>query len=107
MATLTADRLVIYLSWAVFLAIFGLVAVQAIRRPSRAHIDIALLFERFHRGTNEDDRRFPGMGLGLFICKGIAEQHGGQIEASSRAGEGSTFRVCLPLAPVQVGEYAA
>jgi signal transduction histidine kinase len=69
--------------------------------------DLPQLFERFHRGTNVDDRRFPGMGLGLFICKGIVEQHGGQIVVGSRLGEGSTFQVTLPLAPVQVGEYAA
>jgi hypothetical protein len=42
--TLTADQLITYLSWAVFLAIFALVTVQAIRRPSRANLDIALLF---------------------------------------------------------------
>jgi signal transduction histidine kinase len=69
--------------------------------------DLPCLFERFHRGANVDDRRFPGMGLGLFICKGIVEQHGGQIVVRSRPGEGSTFDITLPLAPVQVGEYAA
>jgi signal transduction histidine kinase len=69
--------------------------------------ELPRLFERFHRGTNVDDRRFPGMGLGLFICKGIVEQHGGQISVTSQLGVGSTFSVALPLAPVQVGEYAA
>jgi signal transduction histidine kinase len=60
--------------------------------------DLPMLFERFQRGTNVDDRRFAGMGLGLFICRGIAEQHGGQIWASSPGeGRGSTFHVALPL----------
>jgi signal transduction histidine kinase len=69
--------------------------------------DLPRLFERFHRGANVDDRRFPGMGLGLFICKGIIEQHDGQISVSSQIGTGTTFHVTLPLSPVQVGEYAA
>lgn len=69
--------------------------------------DMPYLFERFHRGANVDDRRFPGMGLGLFICKGIVVQHGGRIAVSSRLGEGSTFHVTLPLVPARAAMYAA
>jgi signal transduction histidine kinase len=58
--------------------------------------DLPHLFERFHRGTNVDDRRFAGMGLGLYICRGIVEEHGGQLNVSSVFGQGSTFRVVLP-----------
>jgi signal transduction histidine kinase len=58
--------------------------------------DLSLIFERFHRGANVDDRRFTGMGLGLFICRGIAEQHGGRIWVESGEGSGSTFHVALP-----------
>jgi signal transduction histidine kinase len=67
--------------------------------------DLDELFDRFQRGTNVDDRRFAGMGLGLFICRGIAEQHGGRIWATSPGpGKGSTFHVELPArvpAPVE------
>jgi signal transduction histidine kinase len=59
--------------------------------------DLPRIFERFHRGSNVDDRRFAGMGLGLFICKGIVEQHGGRIWVESRAGAGTTFHVALPV----------
>jgi signal transduction histidine kinase len=59
--------------------------------------DLPQIFERFHRGSNVDDRRFAGMGLGLFICKGIVEQHGGRIWVESRVGTGSTFHVVLPI----------
>lgn len=64
--------------------------------------DIPHLFERFHRGANVNDRRFAGMGLGLFICRGIAEQHGGSISATSEPGKGSTFQVELPVNPETV-----
>jgi signal transduction histidine kinase len=59
--------------------------------------DLAQIFDRFHRASNVDDRRFAGMGLGLFICKGIVEQHGGRIWVESRVGAGSTFHVALPV----------
>lgn len=60
--------------------------------------DMPFLFERFHRGRNVDDRRFAGMGLGLYICRGIVEGHGGRIWAESDGpGTGSTFCVELPL----------
>lgn len=39
-----------------------------------------------------------GTGLGLVICKRIVEAHGGRISVKSRAGEGTTFKVELPLA---------
>ncbi|HEY7065588.1 MAG TPA: ATP-binding protein [Chloroflexota bacterium] len=60
--------------------------------------DLPRLFERYHRGANVDDRRFSGLGLGLYICRGIAEQHGGRIWAESAPGQGAIFYVALPLA---------
>jgi Histidine kinase-, DNA gyrase B-, and HSP90-like ATPase len=43
----------------------------------------------------ENDRR--GLGLGLYIAKGIVEAHGGRIWAESRVGHGSSFRFTLPV----------
>ena len=60
--------------------------------------DLPHIFDRFSRGSNVDDRRFHGMGLGLFICRGIVEEHGGRIWAESELGKGSTFHVALPVA---------
>jgi signal transduction histidine kinase len=54
------------------------------------------IFQRFERATNVDDRSYPGTGLGLYICRGIAEGHGGRIWVESELGAGSTFHVALP-----------
>ena len=54
------------------------------------------IFQRFERATNVDDRSYPGTGLGLYICRGIAESHGGRIWVESEIGAGSTFHVALP-----------
>ncbi len=71
------------------------VADQGIGIPAA---DLPHLFDRFHRGANVDDRRFAGMGLGLYICHSIVTQHGGRLWATSPgSGQGSTFHVLLPL----------
>lgn len=63
--------------------------------PGIAPEDLPHLFERFYRGRTAGRR--GGMGLGLSIARWIADEHGGQITVETRAGEGSTFTVWLPL----------
>ena len=59
--------------------------------------DLPHVFERFYRGRRAGQSDIPGAGLGLGIVKEIVELHGGTVDAQSRVGEGSTFRVWLPL----------
>jgi two-component system, OmpR family, sensor kinase len=60
--------------------------------------DVARVFDRFWRADQARSRTGdrPGIGLGLSICKWIAEAHGGSIGLTSRPGRGSTFTVTLP-----------
>jgi two-component system OmpR family sensor kinase len=63
--------------------------------PGIAADEIAPLFERFARGPVGER---SGFGLGLPIASEIAKAHGGRIDVESVVGEGTTFRVWLPLA---------
>ncbi len=60
--------------------------------------DLPHIFDRFWRADSARTRtgERPGAGLGLAICKWIAEAHGGRIEVVSRPGRGTTFTVTLP-----------
>jgi heavy metal sensor kinase len=86
----------------------GIVAVSAQRADSPALACISVrdtgsgiapkhlphVFERFYRADSA--RTAGGAGLGLAICRWIAEAHGGRIEVQSELGVGSTFTVWLP-----------
>ena len=52
------------------------------------------IFDKFYRGSLA---REGGVGLGLTICRGIMEAHGGRIWAENRSGGGALFRFSIPL----------
>jgi two-component system phosphate regulon sensor histidine kinase PhoR len=62
------------------------------------------IFERFYRVDKARSRDLGGTGLGLAIVKNVAQAFGGEVAVESRSGEGSIFRMKLPLA---VSERAA
>lgn len=83
----------------------GQVSLRVLRRGGEVEIvvqdtgrgvapaDLPHIFERHYQGERASR---SGAGLGLTICKGIAEAHGGRIWAESAPGAGSAFHVVLP-----------
>jgi signal transduction histidine kinase len=59
--------------------------------------DQRLLFEEFKQLGSDSSRKAEGTGLGLALTKRLVELHGGQIVVHSAVGQGSTFKVSLPL----------
>jgi two-component system OmpR family sensor kinase len=71
--------------------------------PDRA----ARVFERFYRADTARTRAAGGTGLGLSIVAAIVAAHGGTVGVDTSPGNGSVFRVRIPLAAVSNGDEAA
>jgi light-regulated signal transduction histidine kinase (bacteriophytochrome) len=65
------------------------VADNGIGIPPQYHETVFGLFKRLH------SRDVPGTGIGLALCRKIAEQHGGTVTVESDVGKGSTFHVFI------------
>jgi signal transduction histidine kinase len=87
----------------------GRITVDAYQRNSGVIISIAdtgigiepemlpQIFEMFQQGDNSLTRRYGGLGLGLYVVRKLLELIHGKIEVESTVGQGSTFRVWIPL----------
>ncbi len=71
-----------------------IVVEVADRGPGIPSGEEARIFDKFYRGRLA---REGGVGLGLTICRGIVEAHGGRIWAENRSGGGALFRFSIPL----------
>jgi hypothetical protein len=67
--------------------------------PGIVEADLPHVFERFFRG---DEAQPTGIGLGLWISRGLVEAHGGALSVESDPGEATTFSFTLPIDPGSV-----
>ena len=86
----------------------GAVTVSAWRRNGEAGVTVsdagpgippdarAHVFDRFYRGDPARGRAGSGSGLGLSICREVADAHGGRVWVESEEGKGSSFSLALP-----------
>ena len=58
------------------------------------------VFQAFRRGIHEEDGNGKGAGLGLAICKGLVEAHGGRIWIKKQTAPGTTISFTIPLVPI-------
>lgn len=69
------------------------------RGPGLPPGDEERAFERFYRSPELRESAVPGVGIGLAVCRGLVEAHGGRLTAHNREGGGAVFRFTLPLRP--------
>ena len=67
-----------------------------IREEGKKHI-----FDRLYQESNGVEASRRGLGIGLFICRELVEQHGGKIWVDSAVGRGSEFQFTVPIYPLK------
>ncbi len=69
------------------------------RGPGVPEEDLERIFDKFYRVSDTPRRvaKVIGSGLGLAVCRGIIEAHGGKIWAENRSGGGAAFTFTLPI----------
>ncbi len=58
---------------------------------------LKMIFTRFWQADMSSQRKYQGVGIGLALVKDLVDLHEGKIEVTSREGQGSTFRITLPV----------
>lgn len=73
------------------------------RGPGIPQSDLERIFDKFYRvsGARRRSTSIMGTGLGLAVCRGLIEAHGGRIWAENRPGGGAIFRFTLPLEHIE------
>ncbi len=74
--------------------------------PGVPEDQLPLIFREFTQLDASRARRFEGAGMGLSIVKGLVDLFGGSIHVESRVGEGTTFRVAIPVVTVALAAAA-
>lgn len=64
--------------------------------------DFEHLFEPFFRSSDLQESSIPGVGVGLAVCRGLVEAHGGSLTAKNRDNGGAVFRVNLPMQQIGI-----
>ncbi|HLZ57967.1 MAG TPA: ATP-binding protein [Ktedonosporobacter sp.] len=79
------------------------------RGPGIPPADLERIFDKFYRviGTTRRATSTMGTGLGLAVCRGLVEAHGGHIWAENREGGGAVFRFTLPVSRSQLLSLAS
>ncbi len=75
--------------------------------PGIPLVDQKRAFEAFRRGINVENGPAQGAGLGLAICKGLVEAHGGRIWIKKKNTPGATISFTIPLVPLHTPVISA
>jgi len=67
---------------------------------------LAMIFTRFWQADMSSQRKYQGVGIGLALVKDLVDLHEGEIEVTSKEGEGTEFRITLPIVKQAESESA-